>query len=118
MTAFKAKFVVSTVEAMGARVIGLVECMSNHCVIASRSYVCPSLATTGSAMTLHVIGHKKPSGITDASEDDDEVDDIPAALEEGLEPVGVEVDCTRSERGGVESERDREGESGGESKKE
>eukprot|EP00617_Octactis_speculum_P021103 CAMPEP_0185766244 /NCGR_PEP_ID=MMETSP1174-20130828/35793_1 /TAXON_ID=35687 /ORGANISM="Dictyocha speculum, Strain CCMP1381" /LENGTH=50 /DNA_ID=CAMNT_0028449815 /DNA_START=171 /DNA_END=320 /DNA_ORIENTATION=+ len=40
-------------------VMGDVSWVWNHVSIAARSYVCPSIATTGSSITIVVMGQKK-----------------------------------------------------------
>lgn len=56
---------------MGNPVSGEVELEENQDSIAFLSYVCPSLATTGSIIKEHVMGHTYASGNTSSDEDEE-----------------------------------------------
>ena len=53
---------VSTLLGSRAPVRGEVSCSRSHALIALRSYSCPSAVTTGSRMSMCVIGHTKAAG--------------------------------------------------------
>ena len=62
MRARSAWFGTSSRDTIGSRVCGDVLCVASQCAMAALSYEWPSLATTGSAIMLSVMGHMYSDG--------------------------------------------------------